>query len=89
MKPKDGEDYESYSKRMQMASMQRHPNPYCHPADTTGPVWLMLFEDQDRQKCVYHDEAEALQAFAKAESLGWNCLLFTSVPRIVAEKYAR
>jgi DNA-directed RNA polymerase subunit RPC12/RpoP len=51
------------------------------PANTQARNWLLMFDDQDRGFSVFEDEQEARNAFAKAESSGWNCHLFQHAPR--------
>jgi len=56
---------------------------YCAPgpAESQEPVWLLRFEDIDKSDQFHFDETSALSAFARAESLGWNCYLFEQVKR--------
>lgn len=54
---------------------------WCHPGDQQRRTWLLLFDDAERGRCVYYDEAEAHDAFRRAEGIGYNFHLFSSVPR--------
>ena len=49
---------------------------WCAPGDSQRERWLLWFDDADRSRAVYDEEAAAREAFAKAETLGWNCHLF-------------
>lgn len=51
------------------------------PAADQKRQWLLWFEDQDKGYQLYEDEAEARVAFARSETMGWNCHLFQHVPR--------
>ena len=57
---------------------------YCAPgpAESQAPVWLLRFEDIDKPDQYLFDEAAARKAFARTESLGWNCYLFEQAKRI-------
>jgi hypothetical protein len=55
---------------------------WCHPGDRQEQRWLLMFDDKDRGYNVYEAESDAIRDFNRAEGLGWNCHLFTSVPRI-------
>jgi hypothetical protein len=54
---------------------------WCHPGDQQRQAWLLLFDDAERGRCLYYEKDEAFAAFRRAEGQGWNCHLFTSVPR--------
>jgi len=56
---------------------------WCHPGDDPQQRWVIVFEDNDVPMSIYYDEQEAITAFRRAECMGWNCHLFTSVPRKV------
>jgi hypothetical protein len=51
------------------------------PAAQQKRLWVLRFEDADRREAHYQDEDSARQGFARAEAGGWNCHLFTHVPR--------
>lgn len=55
---------------------------WCHPGDDNRQRWLLIFEDKDKGMNIYDTEQEAREAFYKAETLGWNCHLFSSVRRM-------
>jgi hypothetical protein len=57
---------------------------WCHPRDHDKQTWVLIFEDEERPRAVYYDEAEARAAFDRAEAMGWNCNLFASVRRAAA-----
>lgn len=54
---------------------------YAAPGDQQSPTWMLTFEDPDRVYSLFHDEAEARQAFAAAEDMGWNCHLWELAKR--------
>jgi hypothetical protein len=54
---------------------------WCHPGDQNRQLWMLMFDDADRGTAIYYDEPEALAAFSRAEGIGFNCHLLTSVPR--------
>ena len=53
---------------------------WCHPGDDQRRRWLLVFDDADRGNCVFYDEDEAHEAFARADT-NWNCHLFESAAR--------
>lgn len=53
----------------------------CAPADQQHRKYMLNFDDDDKGVALYDDEALAREAFARAESMGWNCYLWTLVPR--------
>jgi len=57
---------------------------YCAPgpAHEQAGVWLLRFEDKDREECHYDTEEEAREAFSSAEAHGWNCHLFAPALRV-------
>lgn len=55
---------------------------WCHPGDRQEQRWLLMFDDRDCGYNLYEVEADAIEGFNAAESRGWNCHLFTSVPRV-------
>lgn len=52
------------------------------PAAQQERKWILWFEDQDRSVSVFDTEQDGRDAFARAESHGWNCHLLTHVPRL-------
>jgi hypothetical protein len=54
---------------------------WCHPGDENRQMWLLMFDDADRGSAIYFDETQALSAFARAEGMGFNCHLLSSVER--------
>ena len=54
---------------------------WCHPGDDDKQRWVLMFEDDDRGMSIYFDKDEAHDAFKRADFMGWNCHLLTSVRR--------
>lgn len=53
---------------------------WCQPGDTDrARVWMVFFEDPDKGLCVFDNEAEAREFWARA-TLSWNCYLFQAAP---------
>lgn len=56
---------------------------WCAPGPAAKQVrrWMLTFDDADRGYCLYEDEQQARDAFARCEGLGWNCYLWELSPR--------
>lgn len=54
---------------------------WCHPGANPKQQWVLMFDDADRVSSIYENQEDALEAFNRAETMGWNCHLFTSVRR--------
>ena len=52
---------------------------YCAPADTQNPKWLLIFDDINKSDGHYKKKGDAMEAFKRAEELGWNCYLYELV----------
>lgn len=54
----------------------------CAPRDQqNGPRWMLIFEDASRGYLVFAHEVEARATFDRAETMGWNCHLWTLAAR--------
>lgn len=51
------------------------------PAAEQKRQWLLWYEDRDKGYQLYENEAEARAAFARSETMGWNCHLFQHASR--------
>lgn len=51
------------------------------PASEQSRRWLLRFDDASLGDAVFENEIDALNAFGRAEAMGWNCHLFAHVPR--------
>ena len=52
------------------------PVRYMAPGDRQLPRWLLTYDDVDRVWSVFEDGADALEAYERSRSLGWNCYLW-------------
>lgn len=60
-------------------SIPKHAK-WCQPGDRQDKrMFIVRFDDQDRNDAVFEDEAEAREFYARA-TVSWNCYLFGALP---------
>lgn len=70
----DGEDERPFT-----GSIPKHAK-WCQPGDRQDKrMFIVRFDDQDRNDAVFEDEAEARKFYARA-TVSWNCYLFGALP---------